>query len=88
MSFIFDLYFNNFLIEDKLESLINSQEIVELEEKLAEKLQDDYKIYKDLKFWLVHKITQLMEEERELALKRGIKIGMELQEYFEKLVEF
>ena len=88
MSFIFDLYFNNFLIEDKLESLINSQEIVELEEKLAEKLQDDYKIYKDLKFWLVHKISQLMEEERELALKRGIKIGMELQEYFEKLVEF
>ncbi len=87
MSLVFDLYFNTYLLEDEVDNLKNSQEIVELEKQLAEKLNGDLKIYKDIKFWLVHKLTMLMEDERELALKRGIKIGMELQEYFAELAE-
>lgn len=75
-----------FLLEDEVEKIRNSQEILDLETKLKNSLAD-FEIYKEIKFLLVHNLCNLMEDERELALKRGIKIGMELQEYFASLLE-
>ncbi len=86
MSLLYDLYFNMFLIEDKVISIRDCQEILDLEDKLKNILKDNFKIYKDIRFLLLHKLSMLMEDERELALKRGIKIGMEIQEYFATLL--
>ena len=82
MSVLFDLYYNSF--ETKIEKVLESKEIEAQKNLLLKHLTNENKnLLNDLLFDITNALENLMDKEREIALNRGIKIGMELQNFFD-----
>ena len=82
MSLLFDLYYNSFEIETKIENIL-SGEIAELKNDLLKNLSKETdETLNSLIFKLVDKFDSLINTERETALQRGVRIGLELQKFF------
>lgn len=86
MNYIFDLFYNNFPVEDKVNEKVNVPEILELENQIKGILKDDSKLLDNFKFFIKDKLEFLMNQEREFALLQGIKIGYDIKDFFSTLL--
>lgn len=83
MSLLFDLYYNSFEVEAKIENILSSNDVAELKNNLQSNLSNEnVETLKTLIFKLTNKLEVLINDEREIALQHGVKIGLELQKFF------
>ena len=83
MSLLFDLYYNTFEVETEIQNILSSSKIADLKNDLLSNLpNENAEMLKTLIFEMTDKLEALVNKEREIALQRGVKIGLELQKFF------
>ena len=83
MSLLFDLYYNTFEVETEIQNILSSSKIADLKNDLLSNLSNENaEMLKTLIFEMTDKLEALVNKEREIALQRGVKIGLELQKFF------
>ncbi len=86
MSYIFDLFYNSFPVEEKIDECVNIMEITKLENQLKNILKENSMLLDNYKFLIKDKLEILINKEREFALMHGIKIGFDIKDFFSTLL--